>query len=118
MANYIFEEFDHSLLRIYRHVVTFFSERRFDVNVLPADTLRVYKELEGKYNEDYALTFVFIMRTAQELHRAWNMTLLTSMTLQRIKDKFNIRMTWTLGVVKLKVLHIYLCSCVFLFIKF
>mmetsp|Transcript_26411 Transcript_26411/g.60859 ORF Transcript_26411/g.60859 Transcript_26411/m.60859 type:complete len:116 (+) Transcript_26411:211-558(+) len=85
-----------------RHVVTFFSERRFDVNVLPADTLRVYKELEGKYNEDYALTFVFIMRTAQELHRAWNMTLLTSMTLQRIKDKFNIRMTWTLGVVKLK----------------
>mmetsp|Transcript_32438 Transcript_32438/g.64308 ORF Transcript_32438/g.64308 Transcript_32438/m.64308 type:complete len:607 (+) Transcript_32438:160-1980(+) len=84
-----------------RHVVTL-SSRRFDVKQLPADIFRVYSELEGKYGEEYALHFVFMMRTAVELHRAWNMSILTSAILQRIKDKFDIRMTWNLGVLKLK----------------
>ena len=50
------------------------SERRFDVNKLPADMLRVYNALEEKYGEEYALLFVFTMRTAIEMHRAWHMT--------------------------------------------
>lgn len=50
------------------------SERRFDVNKLPADMLRVYRALEEKYGEEYALLFVFTMRTAIEMHRAWHMT--------------------------------------------
>jgi hypothetical protein len=78
-----------------------FSRRKFSVETLPEDMQRVYKHLEGKYNEDYALFFVFAMRTAIELHRAWHMTLLTSKILQQIKDKFNMRMTWDLGVLKL-----------------
>ncbi len=41
------------------------------------------------------------MRTAMELHRAWHMTLLTSKILQQIKDKFGMRMTWDLGVVRI-----------------
>lgn len=36
-----------------------------------------------------------------ELHRAWHMTLFTSKILQQIKDKFDMRMTWDLGVVRL-----------------
>lgn len=50
------------------------SERRFDVNKLPVDMLRVYRALEEKYGEEYALLFVFTMRTAIEMHRAWHMT--------------------------------------------
>jgi len=78
------------------------SERTFDVNTLPADMRRVYGHLAEKYGEEYGLLFIFTMRTAVELHRAWNMTLLTSNILQQIKDKFGLRMTWSLGVVKLK----------------
>jgi hypothetical protein len=84
-----------------RHGINF-SRRKFQVETLPEDMQRVYKHLEGKYNEEYALLFVFTMRTAIELHRAWHMTLLTSKILQQIKDKFNMRMTWDLGVLKLK----------------
>jgi hypothetical protein len=76
--------------------------RRFDVKTLPVDLHRVYKNLERDFGEEYALTFVFIFRTGVELHRAWHMTLLTSKILQQIKDKFNMRMTWELGVIKLK----------------
>jgi hypothetical protein len=55
-----------------RHDVTF-SERRFDVNTLPDDMRRVYGHLEEKFGEEYGLLFIFTMRTAVELHRAWNM---------------------------------------------
>jgi hypothetical protein len=79
-----------------------FSGRRFDVKTLPADLHRVYKKLKADFGEDYALTFVFIFRTGMELHRAWHMTLLTSKILQQLKDKFDMRMTWELGVIKLK----------------
>lgn len=48
------------------------SERRFDVDKLPADMLRVYRALEEKYGQEYALLFVFTMRTAIEMHRAWH----------------------------------------------
>ena len=53
-----------------RHDVTF-SERRFDVNTLPADMRRVYGHLAEKFGEEYGLIFIFTMRTAVELHRAW-----------------------------------------------
>jgi len=85
----------------FRHNNMTFSERRFDVETLPADMRRVYGHLEEKYGEEYGLLFVFTMTTAVELHRAWNMTLLTATVLQEIKDKFNLRMTWNLGVIRL-----------------
>ena len=78
------------------------SQRKFDVEKLPPDMLRVYNELEKKYTEEYALLFVFTMRTAIEMHRAWHMTLLTGKILQRIKDTFGLRMTWNLGVIRLR----------------
>ena len=77
---------------IKRHVEL--SERKFDVNTLPPDMLRVYKHLERQFGEEYALLVMFTIRTAIEMHRAWNMTLLSSKLLQRIKDEFGLRMTW------------------------
>jgi len=62
----------------------------------------VYGHLAEKFGEEYGLIFVFTVRTAVELHRAWHMTLLTSKILQQIKDKFQMRMTWNLGVIRLK----------------
>ena len=73
-----------------------------DTRIKAADTRRVYKFLKQKYDEEYALTFLFTMQTAVELHRAWHMTLLTSKILEQIKEKFGLKMTWELGVVKLK----------------
>ena len=80
------------------------ESRHFDEDerIKSADMRRVYKFLKEKYNEEYALTFVFTMRTAVELHRAWHMTLLTSKILEQIKEKFGLKMTWELGVVRLK----------------
>lgn len=75
---------------------------KFDTTTLPADMQRVYKSLKKLRGEEYALVFVFIMRTGMELHRAWHMTLLTSKILQQIKEAFDIRMTWDIGVFKLK----------------
>mmetsp|Transcript_14828 Transcript_14828/g.18086 ORF Transcript_14828/g.18086 Transcript_14828/m.18086 type:complete len:663 (-) Transcript_14828:177-2165(-) len=83
-----------------RQLVTF-SDRKFDVDSLPEDMRRVYEKLEEKNGEEYALLFVFVMRTAVELHRAWHMTLLTNKILHQIKHKFDLRMTWDLGVTKL-----------------
>mmetsp|Transcript_41195 Transcript_41195/g.60989 ORF Transcript_41195/g.60989 Transcript_41195/m.60989 type:complete len:748 (-) Transcript_41195:196-2439(-) len=84
-----------------REVVSL-TDRKFDVTTLPKDMQRVYSHLEEDYGEEYALLFVFTMRTAIELHRAWHMTLLTSKILQQVKDRFKIRMTWNLGVIRLK----------------
>ena len=83
-----------------RHKITF-SDRKFDIKTLPEDQQRVYGKLEAEFGEEYALIFISTMRTAVELHRAWHMTLLTSKVLQQIKDKFNMRMTWNLGVLRL-----------------
>jgi hypothetical protein len=79
-----------------------FTDDKFDIKSLPIDMQRVVGHLTENFGEDYALTFAFMVRTASELHRAWHMTLLTSKILQQIKDKFNIRTTWELGVIKLK----------------
>ncbi|CAJ1945169.1 unnamed protein product [Cylindrotheca closterium] len=79
-----------------------FDAKKFDVTTLPIDMQRVVAKLTKDFGEDYALTFAFMVRTASELHRAWHMTLLTSKILQQIKDKFQIRTTWELGVTKLK----------------
>eukprot|EP00957_Ditylum_brightwellii_P187353 14269423-Ditylum_brightwellii.AAC.1 len=68
-----------------RQIVTF-EKPRFDVKTLPADLHRVYKKLEIDYGEEYALTTVFMIRTAIELHRAWHNTLLTAKILQQLKD--------------------------------
>ena len=78
------------------------SQRKFDTKTLPDDMERVYDHLAKEFGEDYGLLFVFNMRTAVELHRAWHMTLLTSNILQQVKDKFKLRMTWNLGVLRLK----------------
>ena len=86
--------------RSIRHAITF-SERKFDITTLADDQQRVFGKLKAEYGEEYALIFIFTMRTAVELHRAWHMTLLTSKVLQQIKDKFNMRMTWNLGVLRL-----------------
>mmetsp|Transcript_14344 Transcript_14344/g.20120 ORF Transcript_14344/g.20120 Transcript_14344/m.20120 type:complete len:207 (+) Transcript_14344:40-660(+) len=79
-----------------------FSGRKFDVKTLPVDLYRVYETLKIRSGEEYALTNVFMIRTAIELHRAWHNTLLTAKILQQLKDKFQVRMTWELGVIKLK----------------
>ena len=78
------------------------SQHKFDTKSLPADMQRVFKKLSAKHGEEYALTFIFIMRTAIELHRAWHMSLLTNKILQQVKDKFDLAMTWELGVFKIK----------------
>ena len=54
------------------------------------------------YRPRYALLFVFNMQTAMEMHRAWNMTLLTSKTLKKCSEMVGLTMTWELGVIKLK----------------
>mmetsp|Transcript_23042 Transcript_23042/g.24542 ORF Transcript_23042/g.24542 Transcript_23042/m.24542 type:complete len:644 (-) Transcript_23042:3426-5357(-) len=77
------------------------SGRVFEINTLPVDLHRVFKQLDKKFGEEYALTAVFLIRTAIELHRAWHMTLLTSSLLQQMKEKFKLRMTWNLGVIDL-----------------
>ena len=79
-----------------------FSHRRFDPSNLPADMLRVYTSLKERFDEEYALLFVFNMQTAMEMHRAWNMTLLTSRTLKKCSEMVGLTMTWELGVIKLK----------------
>ena len=71
---------------------------------------RVYGHLEERFGEEYGLLFIFTMRTAVELHRAWNMTLLTATVLQEIKDKFNLRMTVRLLSTAL-TLTIFFCTC-------
>ena len=48
------------------------------------------------------MRIAFTIRTAVELHRAWHMTLLTTKLLQQLKDKFKLRLTWHLGVLKLE----------------
>ena len=78
-----------------------FSERRFDVMTLPADMQRVYNHLNEHFGEEYALLFVFTMRTGVELYWSGHISLYTSKILQGIKDKFGIRTTWNLGVTKL-----------------
>eukprot|EP00546_Thalassionema_frauenfeldii_P010529 CAMPEP_0178916474 /NCGR_PEP_ID=MMETSP0786-20121207/12664_1 /TAXON_ID=186022 /ORGANISM="Thalassionema frauenfeldii, Strain CCMP 1798" /LENGTH=652 /DNA_ID=CAMNT_0020589823 /DNA_START=49 /DNA_END=2007 /DNA_ORIENTATION=+ len=83
-----------------RHDIEF-SERKFNIKTLPADMQRVYKQLADKHGEVYGLLWIFSVRTAVELHRGWHMPLLTSKILQQIKDKFEMRMTWNLGVFKL-----------------
>ena len=79
-----------------------FAERRFDPSNLPADMLRVYTSLKDRFDEEYAMLFVFNMQTAMEMHRAWNMTLLTSKTLKKCSEMVGLTMTWELGVIKLK----------------
>ena len=83
-------------------LVKFRASNKFDVEQLPKDLVRVFKKLEARFNEDYALHVVFTIRTAVELHRAWHMTLLTSTLMDQLKEKFNLRMTWHLGVLRLK----------------
>lgn len=60
----------------------------FHEEVLPKDLQRVYNHLVTGHGEDYALTVIFTMRTAVELHRAWHMTLLTSKV--RLRFRFQI----------------------------
>ncbi|CAJ1446158.1 unnamed protein product [Effrenium voratum] len=79
-----------------------FSHRKFNPHKLPPDMLRVYTSLKERFDEEYALLFVFNMQTAMEMHRAWNMTLLTTRTLKKCSEMVGLNMTWELGVIKLK----------------
>ena len=45
------------------------SERKFDVNTLPDDMRRIHDRLASRFGEEYALLWVFTLRTATELHR-------------------------------------------------
>lgn len=103
------------------------SEREFDATKLPKDVQRVVEDLSSKcYDELYtkkyakknvkiehkseedielkrraketALQYAFVMETAIELHRSWHMTLPTMSILQQIKDEFELKMTWEIGV--------------------
>lgn len=82
--------------------VVHLSDAKFDTTTLPADMQRVYKELAGRFGADYALHVIFVMQTGIELHRAWHMTLLTHKIMQQLKDHFQLRMTWNLGVFRLE----------------
>lgn len=77
------------------------SGRKFDVKSISPDLFRVYTRLEDEFGEQYALHVVFTVVTAIELHRAWNLSLLTIQNLQQLKEKFDLRITWTLGVTDL-----------------
>ena len=81
-----------------RDAVTFPKESKFNIRTLPADMQRVYKDLAKLHGEEYALCVIFTIRTAIGLHRAWHMTLLTSKIVSQLKDRFRLRMTWSLGV--------------------
>ena len=78
---------------------------RFNITQLPADLQRVKDALvqNGK-SEEYALRMVFMITTAEHLHRAWNLTLLTSKVMKTLARKFDLRMKWDLGVLRLKFL--------------
>lgn len=78
---------------------------KFDIEQLPADLQRVkYALVENGKSEEYALRMIFMITTAEHLHRAWNLTLLTSKVMKTLKRKFDLRMTWELGVLRLKFL--------------
>ena len=79
-----------------------FVDKCFDLKTLPTDMQRAYSHLHANIGEDYALTVVFLMRTAIELHRSGHMTLLTNRVLRQIKDHYMIRMAWELSVFKIK----------------
>ena len=107
-----------------RNVVRFRDHHSFDMEQnCPADIRRVFGHLKERFGEEYALVhptppartaslltmifcwpqhIIFTIRTAEELHRAWHMTLLTSKLMSHLKNKFKLRMTWELGVLRLK----------------
>jgi len=45
---------------------------------------------------------IFVMLTAEHLHRAWNMTPLTGNVMRMLCECWGLRMSWDLGVLKLK----------------
>jgi len=81
-------------------------EFKFDMEQLPEEFRgpygRVKARLEKDFGEEYALRIIFTMLTAEHLHRAWNMTPLTHNVLKQLKKAFNLRITWELGVLRLK----------------
>ena len=79
-----------------------FRVNKFDTRQFPRDLARVVARLTEQHGENYALHVAFAIRTAVELHRAWHMTLLTSSLMEQLKEKFDLRLTWTLGVLRLK----------------
>ena len=81
-----------------RELVTFRTDSKFDIRVLPADMQRVLKSLAKAHGEDYTLAVIFTIKCAVGLHRAWHMTLLTAKILQQLKERFRMRLTWNLGV--------------------
>jgi len=85
-----------------RHYIQFQHLKTFDIKLLPKDLYRVCMKLKEQFGEEYALGMAFTIRTAVELHRAWHMTLLTSKILSQLKKKLGLRLSWSLGVTRLK----------------
>ena len=83
-------------------IVKLREAHKFDMTQLPRDIQRVANALTERYGEEYALHVVFTIRTAEELHRAWHMTLLTSKLMEQLRTSFGLRMSWELGVLRLK----------------
>lgn len=77
-----------------------YHDRR--VGAVEKDLRRLYDNLKKMHNEEYALAVIFLVRTAVELHRAWHLTLLTKKILNQIKRKFDLNVTFDLGVIHLK----------------
>ena len=81
-------------------------EFKFDMEQLPEQMRKSYgrvkDQLERECGEEYALQIIFAMLTAEHLHRAWNMTPLTANVMKQLKKKFDLQLTWELGVLRLK----------------
>lgn len=76
-----------------RRLVQLKGDHKFDTSTLDKDIFRVFGHLKERFGEEYALHIVFTIRTAEELHRAWHMTLLTAKLMNQLKDAFNLVMT-------------------------
>ena len=81
-------------------------EARFDIRSLDPGLQKLYLTLTKKDNHtrDYALTTIFNIRTAIELHRAWHVSLFTNRLLEKVKAKYGLTMNWHLGVFRMTFL--------------
>ena len=81
-------------------------EARFDVKSLDPGLQKLYLSLTTKdhHTREYALTVIFNIRTAIELHRAWHVSLFTNRLMEKVKAKFGLSMNWHLGVFRMSFL--------------
>jgi len=96
-----------STLGSVRTKVRFVANKELNICVRQ-DLDRVMRSLIKKHDKgngegfEYACKVALIIRTAMALHKAWHMTLLTDVLIYNLMKKFDIVMTWNLGVFLLK----------------